>query len=122
MLAPPAIHESEDARLKRFLAALDPNFTARLQESELTEISEAFTRAFPVTTAMDVRLSFRWFFVRLIAGKERRSAARRSQDRRTFPALTWRNVPLLILFWLAVMALSVAAMTIIPPLMVGLFF
>lgn len=122
MLAPPTLHETADARLRRFLSALDPNFVDQLSDDDKQAINDAFGRAFPVTTAMDVRLSFRWFFMRLIVGRERRSAQRRRADRQQFPALTARNLPLVILLWSTMIVLSLLAIRVIPPLMVGLFF
>jgi hypothetical protein len=122
VLAPPTLHETAEARLRRFLNALDPNFVHRLTDDDKQAINDAFGRAFPVTSAMDVRFSFRWFFMRVIVGRERRSVERRREDRMQFPALTVRNLPLLILLWVTMIVLSLVAIRVIPPLMVGLFF
>lgn len=111
-----------DQRAQRLIEALDPAFAARLGSTERAAIADALSRAFPPTGVMDVRLSFRWFFIRIIAGGERRSQRRRKQERIQFPAYTLRNLPLLLLFWCAVIALAALLIRIVPPMMVGLFF
>ncbi len=47
----------------------------------------------------DLRLHFGPYFLRIIAGKERRSPERLKQDRKENPAFTLRNLPLIMLIW-----------------------
>lgn len=44
----------------------------------------------------DLRVSFYWFFVRILWGREKRSFDRIKQDGAQHPALTWKNLPALL--------------------------
>ncbi|MEE2691493.1 MAG: hypothetical protein VX640_08140 [Pseudomonadota bacterium] len=48
----------------------------------------------------DLRLHFGNYFVRIIAGKERRSPDRIRKERKENPAFTLRNLPLILAIWL----------------------
>lgn len=59
----------------------------------------------------EIRLSFGYFYVVLLWGKERRSMARFREDRKRYPVVTAANMPVLILVWsLIFMAMSFAAL------------
>jgi hypothetical protein len=58
----------------------------------------------------EIRLSFGYFYVVLLWGKERRSMARFREDRKRYPVVTAANMPVLILVWSMIfMATSFAA-------------
>ena len=54
----------------------------------------------------EIRLSFRYFFVVLKWGNERRSSGRIAKERREYPALTATHAPVLAAVWAAIFLLS----------------
>lgn len=66
------------------------------------------------TEISDLRLSFKWFFVRLAWGPEKRNPERIKKDAEMYPALSWRNAPMVVsllagyaFFWYMLAALTV---------------
>ncbi len=66
----------------------------------------------------DLRLSFKWFFLRFVFGPEKRSAERIKQEQEMHPAMSPRNVPMLasvvagyVAFWVLMLVLLTAAFT-----------
>ncbi len=64
----------------------------------------------------DLRLSFKWFFLRFVYGPEKRSAERIKQEQEMHPAMSPRNVPMLasvvagyVAFWALMLVLFTAA-------------
>lgn len=58
----------------------------------------------------DLRLSFKWFFVRIAWGPEKRSAERIQQEQETHPPLALNNVPMLASLYVGFVALLFLAM------------
>lgn len=58
----------------------------------------------------EIRLSFRYFFVVLKWGNERRSTSRIAKERREYPVLTATHAPVLAAAWAAVFLLSYYAL------------
>jgi hypothetical protein len=58
----------------------------------------------------EIRLSFRFFYVVLKWGHEKRSATRIDDDRRAFPVLTATHAPVLIGIWAALFMLAYAGL------------
>ncbi|MCC0007242.1 MAG: hypothetical protein H6876_03860 [Hyphomicrobiaceae bacterium] len=54
----------------------------------------------------DLRLSFKWFFVRLAWGPEKRNSERIKQDQKSHPVMSRRNAPMLASLLAGYMALS----------------
>lgn len=64
----------------------------------------------------DLRLSFKWFFLRLVFGPEKRSPERIKQEQKMHPAMSARNVPMLasvvagyVAFWALMLVILTAA-------------
>lgn len=57
----------------------------------------------------DIRLSLGWYYLVIFFGRERRSAERLAADRKKHPVLTSANAPVLILMWVSVFLIALAA-------------
>ena len=91
------------------------NTLSSAQRGEIERVL-GISSAMPATTngPGDIRLSCKWFFVRLLWGPEKRSAERVAQEQAMHPVMARRNLPMLMslftgymAFWIGVMALSV---------------
>lgn len=111
-----------EARAEQMLSRLDPETRARIGP----ELEDALRAAGPAAWArhpVDLRLTLPWFggpvFVALVAGRERRSAARRQVERRRHPVISLGNVALFTAVGtvaiLAVCALALLAMGVLAP-------
>jgi hypothetical protein len=61
----------------------------------------------------DLRLSLRWFFVRLVWGSEKRSRERIKQEHKMHPAMARRNVPMLATLFAGYMVFCYAAAVVV---------
>ena len=71
----------------------------------------------PVNLRLSVPLPFFRFYVTIVAGRERRSAARRAEERRKHPILTAGNL-FLMTYGGAILAIAVGAIAMLATLMV----
>ena len=71
----------------------------------------------PVNLRLSIPLPFFRFYVTIVAGRERRSAARRAQERRKHPILTAGNL-FLMTYGGAVLAIALGAIAMLATLMV----
>lgn len=82
----------------RFWSTFDPAIAQSLSAEQRAEVERVF--ALDATqrpsTIGDLRVSFRWFFLRVMWGAEKRSADRRQQDAAMYPAMTKKNAPALL--------------------------
>ena len=67
-----------DAASSRFWQSLSADTSMSLSKDQKAEIDRALTNVRPDETKglRDIRMSFRWFFVRIIWGREQRDAER----------------------------------------------
>lgn len=83
----------------RFWGDFDPALAQSLSAEQRTEIERVFLLSSPAARPSrvgDLRLSFYFFFVRILWGREKRSSARLKQESTMHPAMTRRNVPALL--------------------------
>lgn len=82
----------------RFWSAFDATVAQSLSAEQRAEIERVFALdATQRPSAVgDLRVSFRWFFMRIMWGAEKRSADRRHQDSVMYPAMTKKNAPALL--------------------------
>ncbi len=71
----------------------------------------------PINLRLSVPLPFFRFYVTIVAGKERRSAARRAEERRRHPILTAGNL-FLMTYGGAVLAIALGGIAMLATLMV----
>ena len=69
-------------------------------KDDITQGGDAAEKTAAGSRPADLRLHFGSFFVRIIAGKERRSPQRLKKERKENPAFTLRNLPLILAVWL----------------------
>lgn len=98
-----------DPRLARFWGYMPEELTSELSADQRIAINDAIVRANPVHPGPDIRLSFGPFFLRVLAGRERRSRERLIDERRKHPVFTRRNLPLLGITW----GISIAAVYLV---------
>ena len=91
-----------EVRAEQFLRVLAPNVRDSLSAEQLRAIRAAAEKNPWENHPVDLRFSlptpFGRVYLALIAGRERRSAARRAMDRDRFPLLTLGNLVLLAAF------------------------
>ncbi|RME63517.1 MAG: hypothetical protein D6782_10070 [Alphaproteobacteria bacterium] len=84
----------------RFWDRLGPEVIASLDDDQKLAIGRAVSA---ITSSerlpVDIRLSFRWFFVAIMAGRENRSKARLRIDRLHRPLLRFLNILVLAALW-----------------------
>lgn len=79
----------------RFWSVFDPTVAASLSAEQRAEVERVFAldEMQRPSRIGDLRVSFRWFFIRFMWGPEKRSADRRHQDAVMHPAMTKKNAP-----------------------------
>lgn len=100
-----------------FWKAFDSRLAAGLDAEERAEIDRVLHHAVvPGATdrASDIRLTFGRFYLVIRAGREKRSHERLVSERRLHPVVTWRNIPVILVFWLSLLtgAYAVLALTL----------
>jgi hypothetical protein len=87
----------------RFWGEFDPALAQSLTPQQRTEIERVLLSAPAARPSRigDLRLSFYFFFIRILWGREMRSSARLKQESATHPAITRRNVPALLTMGIA---------------------
>lgn len=99
-----------------FWKAFDVKLAARLADEERAEIDRVLHKAGPQAApnrASDIRLTFGGFYLVIRAGKEKRSRQRLVSERRLHPVVTWRNIPVILVFWLSVLTGAYAALALL---------
>ncbi|MBU2581702.1 MAG: hypothetical protein KJ622_08290 [Alphaproteobacteria bacterium] len=99
----------------RFWREMKPDVAGTLSDEQRGEIERLLGQPMssPSKEISDLRLSFKWFFIRLAWGPEKRNPDRVKQEQEMHPALSRRNAPLLAsllvgytLFWYMAAALA----------------
>lgn len=82
---------------ERFWREFKTDVAATLSDEQRREIERVLRQPEPVGKSElgDIRLSFKWFFVRLVWGPEKRSPERIKQEQAMHPAMQPRNLPML---------------------------
>lgn len=105
MQSPEVPLNPEQARLNRFWNAVPEDVRARLDDATRAALSDAVLKFEPKGRGADLRFSNRWFYLRIMAGRERRSSSRRFWDKHFFPLFTRQNfLALLVLSTFGVLA------------------
>jgi hypothetical protein len=89
----------DQAKLNRFWSVVPTDIAARLDDETRSALSDAVLTFEPKGQGADLRFSNRWFYLRIMAGPERRGAARRLWDKKFFPLLTRQNIGALVVLW-----------------------
>ena len=84
-----------------FWEGMDPGVVGSLSDAQKREITHAVQRKRLEGRPADIRLSLFGFFLVVIFGRERRNAARINAERTLRPAVTLRNLPMLVILWSA---------------------
>ena len=99
----------------RFWGDFDPLLAQSLSAEQRAEIERvlALNVSSRPNSVGDFRLSFRWFFVRVLWGREKRSVSRLKQESKLYPAIRTKNAPVLLTmgiaytaFWYMVVGVS----------------
>ena len=82
---------------RRFWGGFDTEVAGTLSDAQRREIDRVLDQTSQPgqSEPSDLRLSFKWFFVRLAWGWEKRSPERIKQEREAYPAMAPRNAPML---------------------------
>lgn len=86
-----------DEEISWFWEEVESDVKATLSPAQRTAIEDAVRKSAAQSQPADLRLHLGKYFVRIIAGKERRNRKRLKQDQKSNPILTGRNIPLLVL-------------------------
>jgi hypothetical protein len=98
-----------------FWKAFDCKLAAGLDAEERAEIDRVLHAAGPQgapTKVSDIRLTFGRFYLVIRAGREKRSRERLLSERRLHPVVTWRNIPVILLFWGSLLIGAYAALAL----------
>lgn len=81
----------------RFWREMKSDVSGSLSAEQRGEIERALdASSVPADKELgDVRMSFKWFFVRLVWGPEKRNAERLADERAVHPVMARRNLPML---------------------------
>lgn len=99
----------------RFWNEFRSDVAGTLSDAQKQEIERVLaTSSTPVSEQLsDLRLSFKWFFVRLVWGPEKRSPERVMKEQKTNPLMARRNLPMLaslfagyMVFWYAALIVT----------------
>ena len=98
----------------RFWNEFKADVAGTLSDAQKQEIERVLsTSSTPVNEQLsDLRLSFKWFFVRLVWGPEKRSPERVRQEQAANPAMARRNLPMLASLFAGYMAFWYAALVV----------
>lgn len=99
MSSPQAGATPDQIKLDRFWAAVPADVAARLDEETRAALCDALLNYEDYGRGADLRFSNRWFYLRILAGREKRGLARRTWEKHFFPLLTRRNIGALIVLW-----------------------
>ncbi len=83
----------------RFWGDFNPVLAQSLSSEQRSEIERVLLLTSPAARPSrigDLRLSFYFFFIRILWGREKRSAARLKQESAMHPAMTKKNVPAIL--------------------------
>lgn len=83
----------------RFWGDFDPVLGQTLSSEQRSEIERVLLLSSPAARPSrigDLRLSFYFFFIRILWGREKRSSERLKQESAMHPAITKRNVPAIL--------------------------
>lgn len=108
----------------RFWDELNPAIAQSLSADQRVEI-ERVLRIDPTqlpSPVGDLRVSFYWFFVRILWGREKRNSERLQQESAQYPAVSRKNVPALLTFGAGYIALWYTVLAIIVTLILAVFF
>jgi hypothetical protein len=87
---------------KTFDTRLAADLTAE-QHAEIDRVLHAAGPQAPQGKVSDIRLTLGGYYLVIRAGKERRCPQRLVAERRLHPVVTWRNVPVILVFWLSLL-------------------
>ncbi|MBU1211452.1 MAG: hypothetical protein KJ587_09290 [Alphaproteobacteria bacterium] len=100
----------------RFWREFKTEVAGSLSDEQRREIDRILGMAPPAPSSKelgDLRLSFKWFFVRLAWGPEKRNTDRLKKEQEMYPVMSRRNAPMLLtlfagytIFWYMAAALA----------------
>ncbi|KUO57084.1 MAG: hypothetical protein APF80_05845 [Alphaproteobacteria bacterium BRH_c36] len=100
----------------RFWREFKTELAGGLSDEQRSEIDRVLGMPPPATISKelgDLRLSFKWFFVRLAWGPEKRNPERLKKEQEMYPLMSRRNAPMLLtlfagytIFWYMAAALA----------------
>ncbi len=75
-------------------------FTREQKDAIESVVKKSSAKSLPT----DIRLSYGKYFFRIIAGKERRNPERIKEEAELFPFFCKKNMPILVVLWVAAMS------------------
>ncbi|WP_375202639.1 hypothetical protein [Hyphococcus sp.] len=88
-----------DEEISWFWEEMEADVRATLSPEQRIAIEKAMAKSADESRPADLRLYLGKYFIRIIAGKERRNKKRLRQDLKKNPVFAKRNLPVAILFW-----------------------
>jgi len=89
---------SGDEEINWFWEEMEGDVLATLTADQRIAIENAVRKSAAHTQPADMRIYLGKYFIRIIAGKERRNKARQKQDLKNNPFFASKNIPVLIIF------------------------
>ena len=96
-----------------FWDEMDGDVRSTLTPEQRIAIEEAVKKTAAQTQPADLRLYLGKYFVRIIAGKERRNAERQKQDLKNNPIFTAKNAPVIAIFWVLMLFTTLYGLALI---------
>ncbi len=92
---------SSENRLSWFWNRFDSAIAGTLSDSQKNEINRILgnRQSSGEEKKADIRLSFGWYYLVIMWGKEKRRRERLNKERKLHPVVTLANAPVIIFFW-----------------------
>ncbi|WP_375206340.1 hypothetical protein [Hyphococcus sp.] len=105
---------SGEEEISWFWEGMEADVRATLTAEQRIAIEKAMAKSGKKSGPADIRLHLGDYFIRIVAGKERRNKKRLKQDLKNNPLFAWKNVPILLVFtasWILSMVYIVAVIS-----------
>ncbi|WP_428408867.1 hypothetical protein [Hyphococcus sp.] len=105
---------SGEEEISWFWEGMEADIRASLTAEQRIAIEKAMAKSSKDSGPADIRLHLGSYFIRIIAGRERRNKKRLKQDLKNNPLFAWKNIPVLLVFtgaWVLSMVYIIAVIT-----------
>ena len=111
-----------DEEISWFWEEVESDVRSTLTPTQRIAIEEAVRKSTSQSHPADVRLYLGKYFVRIIAGKERRNRDRLKKDLKRNPIFTGKNTPIIIVFWTLLFCSTVYVLAMMTNIFEGFLF
>ena len=113
---------SGEEEISWFWEEVEGDVKATLSAAQRIAIEDAVRKSTSQSHPADLRLYLGKYFVRIIAGKERRNRSRLKKDLKRNPIFTGKNAPIIIVFWALLFCSTVYVLALVTNIFEGFLF